>query len=76
MYWGVRGVLGAGRKCRYSGQEGYRWHKGVLGAPRGVAGVGGCYGSIRGAWGLAGSIGTQGPEGYRWHKGHWGLLGM
>ena len=33
----VRGALGTGRKCRYSrGQKGYRCHKGVLGAPRGV----------------------------------------
>ena len=28
---GCRGVRKAGKKCRYSGQKGYRWHKGSLG---------------------------------------------
>ena len=42
---GVRGVLGAGREYRYLGHKEYRWHKGALGAPRGVGelGVSGVY---------------------------------
>ena len=36
VYWGVRGVLGAGRECRYSGPEGYRWHRRALGVASGL----------------------------------------
>ena len=38
VYWEV------GRECKYSGPEGYRWHKGALGLPRGV----GVSGAVRG----------------------------
>ena len=62
----------AGRECKYQGKKGYRWHKGVLGAPRGCRrhyrGVRGCRG-CQGLLGLAGSIVLRGHKGYRWHKG-------
>ena len=68
---GVRGELGAGMECRYSGQKEYRWH---WGSPRGYRGVARSLGGIRGHQGvshgcqmcigwLAGSVGTQVPEG-------------
>ena len=47
-------------------QKGYRWHKGALGASRGVGairgirGCRGCQGCIRG---LTGSVGTYRPVG-------------
>ena len=42
---GVRGVLGAGRKCRYSGaRRSIGSIKGHWGSPRGVAGCRGCQG--------------------------------
>ena len=56
--------LGAGRECKYSGPEGYRWHKGTLGVPRWCSRC----------WGLLGNVGTQRPEGYRQHKAARGLL--
>ena len=52
---GVRGVLGASRDPRYSGQKGIG-HQGVLEAPRGCRGC-------QGVMGLAGTVGTQGLEG-------------
>ena len=38
----------AGRECRYSGKRGYRWHKGVMGVPRGCWGP---LGSVRDVFG-------------------------
>ena len=41
MYWGVRGVLGLAGSVGTQGPDRYRWHKWVLGAPRGVGASGG-----------------------------------
>ena len=58
---GVRGVLGTGRECRYSGARrsigSLRDIGGLLG---GVGAIRWCQGCIRG---LAGSVGTHRPEG-------------
>ena len=40
---GIRGVLGAGRECRYSG------------ASRGKGGIRGLLGAVRGDWGCLGA---------------------
>ena len=69
---GVRGVLGAGRECRYLGArrgilrwwaEGHWQLLGDVGVLEAIRGHQGCMG------GLKGSVGIQGPEGYRWPEG-------
>ena len=53
----IRGGLGAGRECSYSGAR-----RGI-GGIRGYWASSGVLGSLGVDWGLAGSVGTQGPEG-------------
>ena len=71
---GIRGVLGAGRDCRYSGARRVKGASGDLGAfLQGVKVKGtilevswdhqGCRGYQGCIGGLAGTLGTQGPEG-------------
>ena len=64
---GVRAVLRASRKCRYSGARrcigGIRGHWGLLGVLGPSGDVRGVLKVSRVYLGLARSVGTQGPEG-------------
>ena len=52
VYWGLAGSIGT------QGPEGYRWHKGALGAPRGCRGIKGLLGGARGCQGALGMLGV------------------
>ena len=81
--WGVRGVLGLARSVGTQGSEGYRWHKGALGAPRGCQGA---FGAVRGHQGCRGCQGCIEDGRWTWspitlgptpgcHHNHWFPLG-
>ena len=57
--WGVRGILGAGRECRYSG------------ARRGIGGIRGHWGLLRGVGGVGEPSGHQGCRGCQACIGGW-----
>ena len=68
---GVGSILGQQGVLVLRGQEGYRWHKGALGIPRGVRGLLGCVGVSVVHWGgkWTGSLTTLGsstPTGSPW----------
>ena len=74
---GIRGCMGCigglAGSVDTQGPEGYRWHKGTLGAPRQ------CWwlsGGVRVYWGLEGSVGTQEQKGRGDKGGIWGLLAV
>ena len=50
MHWGLSGSVDVW------GQQGYKWHQGALGTPRGVGVSGEHWEVVRGDWGMSGDV--------------------